>query len=652
MSVQFGRWNFEGAPTAPGNLEQVRELMECYAPDGSRTYSAGGVEIVYGALHVVKESFLETQPHVTRSGVVLTWDGRLDNRAELIALMSERLETGSSDVSVVAAAYDRWGTQCFARLLGDWALSIWNSGDRSLLLAKDSIGTRPLYYLTERRECSWSSLLDPLVLFSGKALALDEEYIAAYFSLFPTTHLTPYAGIKSVSPGSFVRIRPGSETTLKYWNFDSSKQVRYRADAEYQEHFRAVFRESVRRRLRSARPALAELSGGMDSSSVVCVADAVIAEGSAETPRLDTLSYFNDSEPNWNERPYFEKVEQRRGRAGCHIDLAEDQPFSLEAEAADFHAIPGSRRRNTRLARERAACLSEGGYRVLLSGIGGDEVTGGVPTPVPELADLLARARFRRLAQQLKAWALVKRKPWVHLFFETARSFLPRRLGRFAKYRQPPVWLEPAFISRHRFALSGYEDRLRFLGALPSFQEAVSALDALRRQLACDGLPCDPPFEKRYPYLDRDLLEFLFAIPREQLVRPGERRSLVRRALAGIVPDEVLHRRRKAYVSRAPLAAISQNWGRVADLGKNMASVSLGIVNARSFAEILERARQGREVPIVSLMRTIELEIWLRAQREQMSRNRPAGKTQIRLSHKAEAGRENCSLNQVPRSLN
>ena len=90
-------------------------------------------------------------------------------------------------------------------------------------------------------------------------------------------------------------------------------------------------REAVRRRLRSDSPILAELSGGMDSSSIVCMADTIIARGNAETPRLDTLSYYDDSEPNWNERPYFTKVEEKRGRTGCHIDVRQARTFQFRS---------------------------------------------------------------------------------------------------------------------------------------------------------------------------------------------------------------------------------------------------------------------------------------------------------------------------------
>src|SRR6266436_8553996 len=113
--------------------------------------------------------------------------------------------------------------------------------------------------------------------------------------MFPAVHLTPCVGIHSVPPSSFVLLRPGKHVVSKYWDFDPGKRIRYRADAEYEEHFRTVFAQAVQRRLRSDRPVLAELSGGMDSSSIVCMADLVIARGQAHCPRLDTISWFVSS---------------------------------------------------------------------------------------------------------------------------------------------------------------------------------------------------------------------------------------------------------------------------------------------------------------------------------------------------------------------
>lgn len=616
MSVQFGRWNLDGKPVDQNYLEKVKPVIAPYGPDEGRSYTRAGISILYRAFHTTKESRRETQPHTTESGTVITWDGRLDNRADLIRQLRDHLTISSTDISIVAAAYEEWGTDCFAKLIGDWALSIWDANSHSLILAKDPIGTRHLYYSIEKDQVTWSTILDPLVLFAEKTFALCEEYIAGWFSFFPATHLTPYVGIQSVPPSSFVTIRVGKHTVSKYWDFDPAKRIRYRTDGEYEEHFRTVFAEAVRRRLRSDSPILAELSGGMDSSSIVCMADTIIARGAAETPRLDTVSYYDDSEPNWNERPYFTKVEEKRGRIGCHIDFSGQEPFNFEFDTDYFAVTPSSNSgRPSETSREFEACMASQGNRVVLSGIGGDEVTGGVPTPNPELEDLLARGHFRTLARQLKVWALNKRKPWFHLLFDAARGFAPPAFVGVPKHKRPAPWLSPAFVKRNRAALQGYESRLKVFGSLPTFQENVSTLEVLRRQLESDALLSELLYEKRYPYLDRGLLEFMYAVPREQLVRPGQRRSLMRRALVGIVPDELLNRKRKAYIARGLMANISADWTRHVDSTKHMVSTSLGIVEAERFLGAFQKARQGKEVPMVTLMRTLCFEAWLRSLR-------------------------------------
>jgi asparagine synthase (glutamine-hydrolysing) len=540
---------------------------------------------------------------------VITWDGRLDNRAELISELSDSLTNGSTDVAIVEMAFEKWGANCFAKLIGDWALSIWNPGNRWLILAKDAIGTRHLYYSFDNNQVAWSTILDPLVRLAGKTFTLNEEYIAGWFSMFPAVDLTPCVGIHSVPPSSSVLLRPGKHAVSKHWDFDPKNKIRYRTEAEYEEHFRVVFAAAVQRKLRSDRPVLAELSGGRDSSSIVCMADTIVARGATDTPRLDTISYFDDAEPNWNERPYFTKVEEKRGRVGCHIDIGGQDCSKFEFCGDRFVPTPGH---NGRSSPNFRACLDSQGNRVVLSGVGGDEVMGGVPLATPELEDLLARAQFGALAHQLKAWALEKKRPWFHLFFEAALDFFPPSLVGVPKHMRPLPWLQSDFVRHHWAALIGYPSRTKLLGPLPTFQSNVGTLKALQRQLAWRPLPLEPPFEKRYPFLDRDLLEFMFAIPREQLVRPNQRRSLMRRALVGMVPDEVLNRKGKAFGARTPLLRISREWPRFVEMTQHMVSSSLGIVDPKRISAVLQKARRCEEVPMVSFMRTIFLEEWLR----------------------------------------
>lgn len=610
MSAQFGRCSFDGGPGDIAILDQVRPLLAPYGPDKEDIFQGENVAILSRALHTTQESRIEAQPYASPSGFVLTWDGRLDNREELIGALQGELSSTATDARIVAASYEHWGTNCFARLLGDWALSIWDPKSRSLTLAKDFAGIRPLFYVVDRDCAAWCTILDPLLLFAEGSFALEEEYLAGWLTFFPATHLTPYVGIHSVPPSSYVHLTAMNRRVSKYWDFDPAKSIRYSSDGEYEEHFRNAFSESVRRRLRSDSPVLAELSGGMDSSSIVCIADSILARGNAETSRLDTLSYFDDSEPNWNERPYVQKVEERRGRRGYHIELG---PYDNEVDNNLFAATPGSCERGNNTCKKRAALLCSNGNRVVVSGVGGDEVTGGVPTPIPDLADLLASAQFRALARQLKVWALNRRQPWIHLLLEVVCRFFPPALASASKHAPSSPWIRTSFASRYRSALSGYENRLKLSGPPPSFQENMSTLDALRRQLACDALPSGPAYEKRYPFLDRDLLGFLFAVPREQLLRPGQRRSLMRRALTGTVPDEILNRKRKAYLVRSPTIALLSRWTTVGAPEKQMVCDTLGIVDSDAFAKALRNAQEGLEVPVVTLLRTLGLEIWLRA---------------------------------------
>lgn len=611
MSVQFGKWNFDGKPIDPKDLDEVRPVLAPYGPDSEGYICKDNVAILYRAFHTTKESHRETQPCVSKSGPVLTWDGRLDNREELIGrLNGDRLSLESTDVEIVAAAYECWNTDAFPNLVGDWALSVWDPKGQSLILAKDFVGTRHLYYSVERDQVKWCTILDPLVLFAGHQFKLEEEYIAGWLAFFPAPHLTPYVGIQSVPPSSFVRISRGVQRISKYWDFDPEKRIRYRTDAEYEEHFRQVFAESVRRRLRSESPVLAELSGGMDSSSIVCMADQVLARGEASHPRLDTVSYFNDAEPNWNERPYCMTVEKQRGRQGWHIDISPEDLAAFDVMQGKIAVTPALGQRPTNAGKQLVDCVLAEGYRTVLSGFGGDEVAGGVPNPIPELADLIARAQFSMLARQLKVWALSMRRPWLHLALETARVFLPIWLTREPVALRPAPWISKQFARRNLHALRAYETRVHLFACLPSVQENLITLDGLRRQVTSLDHPTLPATDKRYPFLDRDLLEFLYSAPRQQLVRPGQRRSLMRRALRRTVPEQILNRRRKGFVMRSLVMAVTQHGS------QRLASLpgidrQWDLLDHSRLEDFVERLRSGAQLPVVPLLRLIALENWL-----------------------------------------
>jgi asparagine synthase (glutamine-hydrolysing) len=607
VSVQFGIWNFDGRPVDPEFLGKVRATIAAHASDGVTTCVKGGFAILHGALHVTQESQNEQQPAISPAGSFLTWDGRLDNRAELLSQLGS-CGPDATDLSIAATAWERAGARCLAGLVGDWSLSVLSRYERTLLLAKDFLGARPLFYLRTERYVAWSTLLDPLVLVSGERLTLSEEYIAGWLAGFPEVHLTPYNEIRSVPPASLVRITASTTSVETYWHFKPHSVSQVSSDAEYEERFRLLFSDAVRRRLRSARPVIAELSGGMDSSSVVCVADQLVA--SQDQQPVQTVSFFDDTEPNWNERPYFAAVEALRGRAGFHLNVARDGRFVPERDGS-FPVTPAQGARPSESHAELARFLAAGGFRALLSGVGGDEFTGGVPTGIPELADLLWGGHLRTFLQRALSWAMATRKPVLYMIGRTMQTFLSSLWGSASRKQWPMPWLTPSFANRHRKILRARVTRFEWSGPLPTFQENLLVLDGLQRQIACAGHSPTPACEKRYPFLDRDLLEFLFNVPREQLVRPNQRRSLLRRALRGIVPDIVLDRPRKAYVVTSHLKAIAADWQNVSSLTARMVLESRQILDSAILRKTLEQARRGEDVPLLPAMRALRAEWWL-----------------------------------------
>jgi asparagine synthase (glutamine-hydrolysing) len=611
MSIQFGKWNFDLKPVVPEDLNPIIGLLPRYGTEREQIYGDRAIRILYSAFPTTKTARSDAQPYVSASGLVFTWDGRLDNCDELRQQIGMRLEQRFSDVAVVAAAFDRWGKSCLPKLIGDWALTVWIPRECTLLLAKDFLGSRHLCYHLTERQLTWSTILDPLV-DSAHPHHLCEEYIAGWFSLFPAAHLTPYEQIREVGPATCVAIRGGRASISEYWRFEPANRIRYRTDGQYEEHFRAAFRESIRRRMQSDRPVLAELSGGMDSSSIVCVADRLLAGHPGQHPRLDTVSYYDDAEPDWNERPYFTRIEEQRGRRGLHIAVTATADVLPSYDYDRFAATPSSTFQVGHHSEQFRAHLASHGYRVVLSGLGGDEVLGGVPSPIAELADLATEALLRRFVHQIVAWAIATKRPILYLLRDVCRSFLSTAVAGPSHQLKTFRWLNSKFAKRNHAALSGYPKRFKLFGLLPSFQANLNTLEVLRRQLACFPLPPCPSYEKRYPYLDRELLQFLFAIPRDQLLRPGQRRSLMRRSLRNIVPSEILERKRKAFVVRSLVTRISQEWCALAAHPQPLIAASLGIVDAKLLAALVHEVRRGGEAHFVPILRTLRLEVWMR----------------------------------------
>src|SRR5215211_2809224 len=170
MSAIGGIINFGGGPTDDEVLTQLAQALETYGPDGGSIARLDSAGIVYRAFHTNLESRSERQPLV-QHGCTLAWDGRLDNREELIRLLRDELREDRSDSALVIAAYKKWGTGFLEHIIGDFALSLWNWSSQTLFLARDPVGARLLFYQVDGERFLWSSRLEALLALPGATFA-------------------------------------------------------------------------------------------------------------------------------------------------------------------------------------------------------------------------------------------------------------------------------------------------------------------------------------------------------------------------------------------------------------------------------------------------------------------------------------------------
>ena len=296
MSVQFGIYNRDGGRVGEEVIAQIEDLLVPYAPDGVSVLRRNSCVLLYGSFATGRH--VDPPQPYRLSNVRLDDVGRptrQSKRSDRVPIRS--LTTHSTDLEIVARSCERLGTEVFSQLVGDWAISIFSEDRDEVLLARDFIGARPLFYSVDDHHVAWSTVLEPLLLIERGVPKLSEAYIAGWLSSFPQAGLTPYERVRSVPAACVVRVQSGKTSVRRYWDFDPAQTIRYRKDQEYEEHFRSTFREAVRRRITSTKPVLAELSGGLDSSSIVCMADSVLASEERLAPRLDTVTYFDNAEP-------------------------------------------------------------------------------------------------------------------------------------------------------------------------------------------------------------------------------------------------------------------------------------------------------------------------------------------------------------------
>lgn len=564
MSAIVGLYAMDGRPVNRGDVERMVASVAHRGVDGAGVWNEGPVGLGHRMLWATPESLHEHLPLVNQTGdVILTADARIDNRDELIATLglNDYPPSEISDSELILATYAEWGDRCPGRLLGDFAFAIWDRRRQTLFCARDPMGVRPLFYHQSGRTFLFASEIKALLCLSEVPRRLNEVKVADHLvPVFEDKAITFYRDIFRMPAAHSMTVGREGTRVRQYWTLDPSREVRLGSDEEYAEAFAEIFTDAVRCRLRSAFPVGSMLSGGLDSSSIVCTARKLLAEDGGRPLRTFSAIFpsLQKVDRRIDERPYIDAVVAMGGikphyvRADCFSPLAgvvwhDDEAVPAPNLYMDLAVFKAARRE---------------GARILLSGWDGDSTvshgyeyfqelarTGKWKTLVVE-ATALSKRLSNRSATPLRIMWQLGFRPLVP---ESAIHVSRILRGRSQRALEVIGTINPIFAKR-----IGLTERVQSLRAHVSNRAHTAREDhwrCLTSGLLVYGLelldkaaaPCS--LELRYPLCDRRLIEFCLALPPEQKLRQGWNRAVMRRAMANVLPQEIRERVRKGNLS-------------------------------------------------------------------------------------------------------
>jgi asparagine synthase (glutamine-hydrolysing) len=530
-----------------GSLSRVlkmRDFLEHRGPDGIGVVEAG--EVALGATRLAVRGGQEGRQPLRdpESGVVVVCNGEIDNHETLREWLRSRGRTPAdgSDVAVLPDLYLEKGEDIASELEGPFALAIWDPRKEQLLLARDRVGERPLFYLVRDDEVLFATELSALVGELGPSPTLDEEALGHYlrFGRFAAP-ATPFRAVRKVAPSEVVVLRRNAERSRRYWRWPIGERAM--TSTPSLDHFDAIFREAVHRQTECDVDYGLFLSGGVDSSLVAAVARSLRPNRPlrAFTVRFD--------EPSYDES----------GAAGEVAALLGLDPTVVRVAAEDF---PTKIRELVRLVGEPladpawvpTAILAKRAaedVKVVLVGEGGDEVFGGYPT---YLGALLGRS-YERLPEIFRKGFATLVETWPPSDRKVTLSFLLKRFVQgvgMAPLARHLLWtstIAPSVLERLGVAPAPLIPDAEIPSGLPLLDE-IQRYD-LESYLAeglltkADRASMGWALEPRAPFLDRRVLEFAATLGARHRVHGLRTKVFLKRYALRYLPRAVVHRRKK-----------------------------------------------------------------------------------------------------------
>ena len=564
MSGIAGIIHFDGRPVEAGQVEAMTAAMHYRGPDGINHWRKGKVALGQCMLRTTPESLEETQPLTNEDeSLVLVMDGRVDNWEEL---RKELLGRGAvlrtrADAELVLRAYEVWGKECLAHIDGDFALVIWDARGQIAFCARDRMGNKPFHYHWSGSTLVFASELHPILALPWMAEVPNEGMLAEFLAAeWYSRDETLWTGIMRLVAAHCMEVGVAGLQSTQYWEPDLWATLPYTKDEEYIEHYRALLFDSVRRLSRSHKPVAIEVSGGLDSSAVFCVAEHLRRAGRLPAPGIEgyTLAFTDDSDAN-------EVVYARAVGDFLGVRVNEVAPSIMplkwyEARARASKNYPCFPNETMHLGLMGEA--SQRGSRVLLNGVGGDQWLGGNLTYYEEE---FAQCHWRALFDCFRSDSSVfgTRQAWYWFMRHSIFPLIPAALQMIIRQRlrkehdngsHPADWLSSKLrlnilVRREQFR-SPQIQQVRCAGQ-PRLLEHLSSpvLNSALEEM--DGLSAGAhvSLELRHPLHTPAMAQYAFSTPERIRLRGGVNKYHHRRALQGILPQAVLDRIGKAEFS-------------------------------------------------------------------------------------------------------
>ncbi len=570
MSGLAGIINWDGSPVSKELIDEMINIVSHRGPDGINTYSHNNVGFGHAHLSITKCGRNEKQPFTSPDkSMTIVSNSSLYNKDELTAKLGhvEWATKLITDPKLILAGYIKWGPQLLDYLDGEYAFAIWDEKKKRIFAARDPFGTVPLYYSSDNKYLYFASEPKQIIKVSNVSPEPDKTTIAQYIlRQFNDSGRSFYKQIKQIKPGHYLLASRSETKEIQYWNPDPTFETQYKTKQDYIEQYKELLRASVYKCIQSDYPIASQLSGGLDSSSIVVTAQSLYHTHD-NLPPLHTISATYEDLP-CDESEYIRLVSdlvQFENHRFCPIGEFNVDNIDEEIRQTDspFAEIQQGIFANC------SQIMDNIGGKILLTGIGGDELA----DEAYYLRDLAKR--FQYLELLLQSWN-VSNNNWATFWYYTSdalRSTVPKPLRQIyraiLKPKTPnvsvPNWANSELtdlIESQEYSKPHAENQFNSLtqGAVFEFLNSPQLhwlVDTFECRAAYAG------FRMRHPYLDRKLAEYVMSIPFNKRVPDGKWKYLTRTAFRGTLPEQIIENNLKTAFDSINIHLIKENFDNI-----------------------------------------------------------------------------------------